>query len=200
VGGALAYCGTRSAYVRGCRCDECREAQSIYTKEWREKNKLRGIGYREQQRRDARSNGTQCEHCTAWISHGLDSTYRNHKCRCDACSRAHADAWQDWKRARGLAELGSVRLRMADWSDRAECRDMETGLFFEADLYRQTRLICWRCSVRADCLDDALHYERDGTREGMRGGLTPAERRLHARKISSMSTSIPLQDSGSIGA
>lgn len=32
--GPYAPCGTRSAYVRGCRCDECRTANSIYQRDW----------------------------------------------------------------------------------------------------------------------------------------------------------------------
>jgi len=33
--GELAH-GTRSKYVRGCRCEACREAQKTYQKKWRE--------------------------------------------------------------------------------------------------------------------------------------------------------------------
>jgi len=28
-------CGTRSAYVKGCRCADCREANTRYKAEWR---------------------------------------------------------------------------------------------------------------------------------------------------------------------
>ena len=30
--------GTRSTYVRGCRCDDCRRAHSQYAAQWRKKN------------------------------------------------------------------------------------------------------------------------------------------------------------------
>lgn len=64
-----------------------------------------------------------------------------------------------------------------DWQDRAACVGMDEALFFpgRGSSYRPGREICAGCEVKADCLRDAL--ERD-ERFGMRGGLSPTERRL----------------------
>jgi hypothetical protein len=40
------------------------------------------------------------EQLPAW--HGTDSGYSNHGCRCQACTKAHADAQRAWDRRRAL--------------------------------------------------------------------------------------------------
>ena len=73
-----------------------------------------------------------------------------------------------------------VRVPAKGWRDRAECRDMPTSLFFDPQCYRQLRLICWRCPVRVECLDDTLRVET--LVYGFRGGLDEHERRIEARR------------------
>lgn len=34
--------------------------------------------------------------------HGSASTYKNYRCRCDACTAAHRDAWREASRRRGV--------------------------------------------------------------------------------------------------
>lgn len=77
-----------------------------------------------------------------------------------------------------------------DWRDRAACTDHHPELWFPesggrgvADPYRHARAICGSCTVRDDCLTDALRVEGDGYPYGMRGGLSP-EQRLQVRRRS----------------
>lgn len=52
--------------------------------------------------------------------------------------------------------------------------------------YAKARPICDRCPVQDDCLLDAIEHEQDladDYQRGMRGGLTPAERRELARTL-----------------
>ena len=63
----MAACGTRSAYVRGCDCDDCREANAIYHRNRRHRYW------------PARS-----------LRHGLKSTYSNYGCHCELCTAANA--------------------------------------------------------------------------------------------------------------
>lgn len=37
-------CGTRSSYIRGCRCADCTETQRVYNAEWR-RNAASGFDY-----------------------------------------------------------------------------------------------------------------------------------------------------------
>lgn len=60
---SLAPCGTRSAYDRGCSCDECRAAMRRYMASLKGKKPPR---------------------------HGTVSAYKNYGCRCDKCRRANS--------------------------------------------------------------------------------------------------------------
>lgn len=71
------------------------------------------------------------------------------------------------------------------WADRAECRGMPSSVFFPEipsgdvrDFYwTQARATCARCQVRDECLAFCLPFEKaSGRRDGMWGGMTPAER------------------------
>jgi hypothetical protein len=53
--------GTRSAYTRGCRCDDCKAAQTVYRKASRARGPLKDT------------------------VHGKVHTYVNLGCRCDEC-------------------------------------------------------------------------------------------------------------------
>jgi WhiB family transcriptional regulator, redox-sensing transcriptional regulator len=63
-----------------------------------------------------------------------------------------------------------------DWIDLAECRGMDTGLFFpeRGELTAQAKATCQRCDVQAECLAYAMnnreHY-------GIWGGLSERQRR-----------------------
>lgn len=69
----------------------------------------------------------------------------------------------------GVGEMGG-------WQDKARCRGQDAELFFADDdesTRRRARAFCANCPVWWECLADALNREE---REGMWGGLRPAER------------------------
>lgn len=71
----------------------------------------------------------------------------------------------------------------ADWRDEAACRGMDVDLFFpprNGNVSAEARMTCDRCPVRQACLIDAL--ETGELDFGVRGGLTPQERRQLVRR------------------
>jgi hypothetical protein len=81
-----------------------------------------------------------------------------------------------------------------DWRDQAECRGADPTLFYPKERMngrrrngsysasetvdtQEARQVCLTCPVRGECLGDALTQRE---RFGIRGGLTPAERRPFA--------------------
>jgi WhiB family redox-sensing transcriptional regulator len=76
-----------------------------------------------------------------------------------------------------------------NWDRQASCRTVDTAVFFPSsgESYAPAKAICSRCPVRVACLEDALAWEataRLGSRHGMAGGTTPAERtRMRRREV-----------------
>lgn len=90
------------------------------------------------------------------------------------------------------------------WRERAECRTDNpvdarrmSQIFFpslgsekmnlkeEASndwIYTQAKAICARCEVREECLADAVYH--GDMRHGVRGGMSPVERRRHVKRVS----------------
>ena len=79
---------------------------------------------------------------------------------------------------------------MSDWRFRAACAGLPGDEFFPtgawgaandvAGAYQAAARVCVRCPVRLECLEAALDEEGPssaGNRYGMRGGLTPGQRR-----------------------
>lgn len=69
------------------------------------------------------------------------------------------------------------------WQAAAACAGQPFHVFFPPEragihAYDRARTICANCSVRQQCLDDALD---DGWQHAMRGGLTPVERQALKR-------------------
>ena len=66
------------------------------------------------------------------------------------------------------------------WQELALCTQTDPELFFpdQGGSTRQAKVVCSRCEVRAQCLADALAR---GEGFGVRGGLSPRERRAVAR-------------------
>jgi WhiB family redox-sensing transcriptional regulator len=64
------------------------------------------------------------------------------------------------------------------WRQHAKCRDADPEMFFpepsDAAMARAAVAVCRSCPVTEQCLADALHT---GERDGIRGGLTPRQRR-----------------------
>lgn len=65
------------------------------------------------------------------------------------------------------------------WSEWAACLGSDLNLFFSngRHVQRRAKAICGRCPVRGACLADAI---AQGDQFGIRGGLTPQERRQMA--------------------
>lgn len=68
-----------------------------------------------------------------------------------------------------------------DWRELALCAQTDPEAFFPErnSPGKGAKKICDRCDVKADCLADALAMNE---RFGVRGGLTPAERRKLKRR------------------
>jgi WhiB family redox-sensing transcriptional regulator len=74
---------------------------------------------------------------------------------------------------------------MADWRDRAACRDENPELFFPvsdvgpgARQVAQAKAVCGSCPVRSECLSYALD---NGLDHGIFGGTAERERRRLSR-------------------
>jgi WhiB family redox-sensing transcriptional regulator len=68
------------------------------------------------------------------------------------------------------------------WRRQAACASTDPGLFYPPDGWigqvavEAAKAVCAGCPVRADCLADALAWERPIDRHGVLGGLTAGER------------------------
>ena len=71
---------------------------------------------------------------------------------------------------------------MTHWTERARCIGSPLAWWFPASKHDETPAlkICARCPVRQECLDDALATGE--TTRGIRGGLTPEQRRALAKR------------------
>jgi WhiB family redox-sensing transcriptional regulator len=76
--------------------------------------------------------------------------------------------------------------RDGGWRDRAECRNLDTNLFFPngesgdaAALADAAKSVCTVCAVRTECLEFALDTNQPS---GVFGGLTEDERRSLRRR------------------
>ena len=74
--------------------------------------------------------------------------------------------------------LKRIAAKRDAWLDDALCRDHPLVTFFpEVGQRAQPALeICGRCSVRNECLDDAI---ASGDEAGIRGGMTSGARQVH---------------------
>jgi len=77
--------------------------------------------------------------------------------------------------------------------DTVACRGEDTSLFYPVEglpfaaqeaRYQRARAICARCPLARECLEHAMAEERTGGRYGIRGGLTPEERRALSKSAS----------------
>ncbi|MCB0914366.1 MAG: WhiB family transcriptional regulator [Actinobacteria bacterium] len=87
---------------------------------------------------------------------------------------------------------------MADWYAHAACRGTDLALWFDHHRTAECAMICARCPVVEECLDEALALEVGETPHGFRGGLTAVQRRrdrkvLRARRVASRTAQIDRQ-------
>lgn len=81
-------------------------------------------------------------------------------------------------------------MRSESWRLKALCRGLPAEIFFPeerglVDPYDEARAICANCSVKEPCLALTEHFAASGDRNGMFGGMSPAERktfRKHQRR------------------
>jgi WhiB family redox-sensing transcriptional regulator len=74
----------------------------------------------------------------------------------------------------------------AEWSRSAACRDTDPDLLFvQGAAQNRVKVICAGCSVRTECLADALDNEIEF---GVWGGMTERERRALLRRRSNVSS------------
>ena len=87
----------------------------------------------------------------------------------------------------GRSTHGRTTRRGPDWRDDAACLEVDPELFFPTSYgppgavqIGQAKAVCHGCPVRSACLEDAMAAEGDAgraVRTGIRGGLTPGQRR-----------------------
>ena len=71
-----------------------------------------------------------------------------------------------------------------EWRQRAACRGLDVNFFYPEKFTGRpqtvlARKLCFTCPVKDECLDDALATH---DKWGVRGGMSPNERRVEARK------------------
>jgi WhiB family transcriptional regulator, redox-sensing transcriptional regulator len=69
------------------------------------------------------------------------------------------------------------------WRDRAACQGEDPELFFLDDQLNiwQAKMVCTRCPVRQNCLEDALNF-KEKDQYGVFGGLDATERKNAKRR------------------
>ena len=87
---------------------------------------------------------------------------------------------------RGSKSSMSVPAWNSEWSRSAACRDTDPDLLFvQGAAQNRVKAICAGCSVRTECLADALDNEIEF---GVWGGMTERERRALLRRRSNVSS------------
>lgn len=125
------------------------------------------------------------------IEHGTRACYQA-GCRNEECRKANAEYMRGYNRFGGQRGTGTVRLPdpppvapTTDWMDRANCKGVNTDVFFPSAPQRvpakvreraeaDAKQVCRACEVRAECLEYARRTEQT---HGIWGGLSPRERR-----------------------
>ncbi|MER7688324.1 WhiB family transcriptional regulator [Streptomyces sp. NPDC097610] len=79
------------------------------------------------------------------------------------------------------------------WSERAACRTADPEeLFADSTAQNKAKAVCFGCSVRTECLADALDQRID---HGVWGGMTERERRALLRRRPAVTSWRSLLDS-----
>lgn len=143
--------GTRTNYNRGCRCEECFEAQSTHNKEGKKRLAEEfKAGVRE-------------------ITHGTISSFVNYQCRCELCRAAYRAGWNRQYHNR---KQGYVReYREPDVQEKARLRrvkEVEKGkreiVHGTLNAYSNYRCRCDKCKEAA-----ALHNQEYRKRKRAEG-------------------------------
>lgn len=81
--------------------------------------------------------------------------------------------------------MNIVKQYGVNWMQHANCKNMDTNLFFADDGHQYVDFaldVCYSCDVRTECLNYAMRHHID---DGLWGGLTPTQRRKLRHHVSS---------------
>ena len=90
--------GTRYTYVKGCRCDKCKQANTVY---WNKTVRRNRIAREAEIAKDGNPNPA--------LRHGFSKTYKWHGCRCEDCTEAIRKEWREAKRLNALLDKLGIR-------------------------------------------------------------------------------------------
>lgn len=81
-----------------------------------------------------------------------------------------------------------------EWREEALCAQTDPEAFFpeKGGSVRAAKAMCARCPVRVECLDDAI--ASDEVNDGVRGGLSPRQRRAESARRGNKVTREPLDE------
>jgi WhiB family transcriptional regulator, redox-sensing transcriptional regulator len=86
---------------------------------------------------------------------------------------------QEWSET-VAGDKGDMNSHTGDWRRRAACRDGDPDrLFVRGAAQREAKMVCFGCSVRTECLAEALDNRIEF---GVWGGMTERERRALLRR------------------
>lgn len=73
--------------------------------------------------------------------------------------------------------------RPSNWTDLALCAEVDINIMFDKDVAVQkiAKDLCRRCEVSSECLSEAILT--NDNEYGIRGGLTPNERKRLIKKV-----------------
>ena len=71
-----------------------------------------------------------------------------------------------------------MRLEDVNWWDKAACKGQDVNLFYpeEGASSVAPKEFCLKCTVRQECMDDAIRHETPTTRHGVWGGMSSYDR------------------------
>lgn len=74
-----------------------------------------------------------------------------------------------------------MKTTSTDWRPRAACRGQDPEIFYptSGEPRRDAIIICHKCPVRTECLNEAIDF---GDNHGIWGGTTPNERKNLVRR------------------
>ena len=83
-----------TAYTRGCRCDECRQAKADYMRGRRAMAR-----YKAQKHTDGRPGPGVARYLAPKATHGTRAGYDEHGCRCEPCTAARRESDRRYRKA-----------------------------------------------------------------------------------------------------
>jgi hypothetical protein len=161
--------GTRTGYARGCRCDECRAYNALYSS-----------GRRAQEPKTPRK--TRSDKGVKKVSltlddHGTTRAYTYFRCRCDACKKAASSYNRIWREANREQYRSALRRYHRQHPDKARsASEARAAAPFDAAALDYAELIerdpCVYCGAKSQSIDHIDPISAGGSSEW--GNLAPA--------------------------